>query len=824
MKNPGHATHGLRFVLFTAPVLAVAPAIAQAQAQAQAPAQAYVLEEIVVTAQKREQNIQDVPVAVTALSADSIVNNRIHGIGDLNAVTPNLTIRPGAGGTRFPQYTMRGLYTYGSALGSDKGVSLYIDDVYVQAASGSLFEFADIEQIEVLRGPQGTLFGRNSTGGAISVRTRKPTGEFGIRQELTTGNYDQFRSKTRLDFPRVGPLSLTASYLRSERNGDTRNLGAGTAWNHGPATGGAKGILTSPKRLGDERVDGVFVAADLDFHEDFDLSYKFDLSDTDFTPPAVGVAYLVTPNTLGYGGVPGNFSTANMFYGLSDPELMTPITTKRPKAVNNWYSTEGTNEIYGHNLTATWRVNDWATLKNVLAYRKMNLYVNNHFDGLGGMYLPGTNLPFLFTVTNGKEINKQWSDELQLNITHDRFDLTAGVIHFQNDQEVSGIAGEYNMMAGAAIMGQGTPLMGTPFVVPANTGYVPPSAKVKSDAFYIQPEIHLNDQVDFVVGYRITRDDKKGKDIIPGSISGVPGQPGYVHITSGSFDPNFSPIRYKDTRDTYLVGFNYKPVDNILTYVKYSTGFISGGQLATIEFAPETAKSYEIGVKSELFDHRLRSNLALFHVDYGLIQQITLGSQTGVPSAANFAQAIIPSADATAYGFEWENTLVAMDGLTLGANVGFTHFKYDEDTVYPGFVIVAGAPGFQNFNRPKWTGNLFAQYDGPQNIAGGYLSLRVDGQFKSEYLMTSDLSPGAGPTAEADPALRKAATSPDQWLVNARLALSDIELRNARIGVSLWGKNVFNNRHISQYVPAGFVGLAIYEQARTYGLDLSVEF
>ncbi|AMN46252.1 hypothetical protein ACG33_03850 [Steroidobacter denitrificans] len=819
MKNPGHAIHELCFAMLAAPALA----LASTSVQAQSTGQSFVLEEIVVTAQKREQNIQDVPVAVTALSADSIIGNRIHGISDLNAVTPNLTIRPGAGGARFPQYSMRGLYTYGSALGTDKGVSLYIDDVYVQAAGGSLFEFADVEQIEVLRGPQGTLFGRNSTGGAISVRTRKPTGEFGIHQELTTGNYNQFRSKTRIDFPRVGPLSLTASYLRSERDGDTRNLGAGTAWDHSVS---GKGILTSPKRLGDESVDGVFVAADLDFHEDLDLSYKFDLSDTDYTPNASGIAYLVTPATGIYGGVPTNFYNANAFYGASNPALMTPITTKRPKAVNNWYSTEGTNKVYGHNLTATWRVNDWATLKNVLAYRKMNLYTNYHFDGLGGLYIPGTSLPFLFTATNAKEINKQWSDELQLNITHDRFDLTAGVIHFQNDQEVSGIAGEYNMIAGAAIMGQGTPQVGTPFVVPANTGYVPPTVKAKSDAFYIQPEIHLTDQVDFVVGYRITRDNKKGKDVIPGVIQGTLPPNGIYETSNGRFEP----IRYKDTRDTYLVGFNYKPVDNILTYVKYATGFISGGQLATIEFAPEKAKSYELGVKSELFDRRLRSNLALYHVDYSLIQQITLGSQTGQASAANFGQAVVPSADATAYGFEWENTLVAMDGLTLGANVGFTHFKYDQDTVFRGFdgsggfVYVSGAPGFQSFNRPKWTGNLFAQYDGPQNIAGGYLSLRVDGQFKGKYLMTSDLTPGAGPTAQEDPALRKAATSPDQWLVNARLALSDIELRNARLGVSLWGKNVFNNRHIAQYVPAGFIGLAIYEQARTYGLDLTVDF
>ena len=172
MKNHGSATRGLRYVLFAAPVLVSVPPVLQAQTADQASR----LEEILVTAQRREQNIQEVPISVTALSASAIETNRILSMADLSGVTPNLTIRPGAGGGRNPQYSMRGIYTYGSGLGTDKGVSFYMDDVYLQTATGAIFEFADIEQIEVLRGPQGTLFGRNSTGGAISIKTRSPTG------------------------------------------------------------------------------------------------------------------------------------------------------------------------------------------------------------------------------------------------------------------------------------------------------------------------------------------------------------------------------------------------------------------------------------------------------------------------------------------------------------------------------------------------------------------------------------------------------------------------------------------------------------------------
>lgn len=806
MNDFGNPVHGLRFALFVSSALVAIPSIVQGQA----PDQVGRLDEIVVTAQKREQNIQDVPVAVTALSAEAIIANRIQSVNDLSAVTPNLTVRPGAGGGRAPQYSMRGIYTFGSALGTDKGVSLYIDGVYVQNVSGSIFDFADIDQIEVLRGPQGTLFGRNSTGGAVSITTRNPTGEFGIRQEFTYGNYSQVRSKTRIDFPRVGPLSLSISYLHSERDGDTRNLGAGTVWDHGPATGYAHGLLKSPQRLGDEKVDGIFVAAAFDFHPDFDLSYKFDYSDTDFTPPAVGVAYLATPAVAAFGGTPPS-TTPYLFYSAAR-NPMTPIATRRPDAVNNWYTTAGSTKTYGHNLTASWRVNDWATLKNILAYRRTDLYVNSQLDGLGGLVVPTSGVPFLFVANNVGGFDKQWSDELQFNVSRHRFNLTAGIIHFQNDQESGGTAGEFNSLQGAAVVGQGTSTPG-PFVVPANTGYVRPNVRVKSDAFYVQPEIHLTDQIDFVAGYRITKDRKEGKEVVPGSV-----QP---------YSPSLgrsSPIRYEDDRSTYLVGFNYKPLDNVLTYVKYATGYISGGQLATIEFPPETARSYEGGVKAELFGRRLRSNLALFHVDYGSIQQAALGSQTGIPSSVPFGQAIVPTADATAYGLEWENTLVPVDRVMLGASVGYTHFKYDDATVFSGYRITHGVPGFQEYNRPEWTGNLFAQYDGPRVFAGGHLSARIDGQFKSEYLMTSDTSPGSGLTAQEDPAFRKAATAPDQWLVNARLALSGMEVRGARVELALWGRNIFDNRNIIQYSGLGFAGAVIYERARTYGLDLSVEF
>jgi iron complex outermembrane receptor protein len=178
-----------------------ATATAQDQGSSAQSANSGGLEEIVVTAQKREQRLQSVPISITALGAEALKADRIETVSDLNAVAPNLTVRPGAGGNQSPNYTLRGILGASAAAGQDKGVSPYLDGVYLQAQSGSVFELADIERVEVLKGPQGTLFGRNATGGAIQIITKDPTGEYGGYQELTGGNLGTFRGKTHLDLP-----------------------------------------------------------------------------------------------------------------------------------------------------------------------------------------------------------------------------------------------------------------------------------------------------------------------------------------------------------------------------------------------------------------------------------------------------------------------------------------------------------------------------------------------------------------------------------------------------------------------------------------------
>jgi iron complex outermembrane receptor protein len=169
------------------------------------------LEEIVVTAQKREQSLQDVPIAVTAVTQENLQANRIYTVNDLSAIAPGVTVKPSAGGISTPSFTIRGQVSFGVVAGSDKQVSIYIDGVYISSPRGSIFQLPDIQRLEVLRGPQGTLFGRNATAGAVSITTRDPSGEAHVKVEGTYGNLDAYRVRVTAETPQFGPFSAYAS-------------------------------------------------------------------------------------------------------------------------------------------------------------------------------------------------------------------------------------------------------------------------------------------------------------------------------------------------------------------------------------------------------------------------------------------------------------------------------------------------------------------------------------------------------------------------------------------------------------------------------------
>jgi iron complex outermembrane receptor protein len=759
-------------------------------------AQSTTLQEVIVTSQRREQRLQDVPISVSAVTQKAIVANRIENVHDLTAVAPNLTVQESAGGVNLPAFAMRGLQSYGVATGSDKEISIYLDGVYIGSSTGSMFDVADLDRIEVLKGPQGTLFGRNSTGGAISITTRDPVGRFHFHQELTGGNYDQFRSKTRIDTPTWKGLSAAVTYYHSQIRGDVANTGAGTVWDYRPV---GYGFQVSPHWLGSHNINAVTAAVKYQPAPNFTLTYKFDWTEDHGTPVGNGLA-AVYPAGLG--------DAAFLLTEALGPTDQLPFAYDRPSAVNNKFDIPNYNEANGHNLTIVWRPSQRVTFKNILAYREADAVASATIAGDNGATVSPT-LAFLteigvlppyldlgtagsyFAILDPPTVDKtrQWSDEFQVVYDSPWMTLTSGLLYYWSHEATNGIGGSSQEYA----------LQGIPDNLIVPTGVPSSWVTEKSEAFYIQPEFHITKKLDLIVGYRITHDNKEN------FFSTLPPGESLINI-SGT---------YRDTKPSALISLDYKFTPDVMVYGKYSVAYMSGGQSFTLTYNPEIAKSWEGGAKIELFDRRLRANLAVWTVKY-TNQQTAVGGASLIPPQPNLDVVVINSGNLNARGFELEGAVIPIDGLTLGYGVGYTRewFTYINPALSP--------PGayFQPVERPRMTANINVEYDSKPVWNEAYVVARMDANFRgreyiSPYLPTgyssSDLTP-------------QSVVATSAWVLNARLALSHVTLPVGRAEVALWAHNLLDDRTPEYGVGVSFLESVYWGPPRTFGVDLTYDF
>lgn len=836
------------------------PSFAHAQnAGSASPAANDGLQEIVVTAQKREQRLQDVPIAITALTQQALQANRVVSVDDLSGLAPNVTVRASAGGSQIPSFTSRGVTSYGVVPGSDKEFSIYLDGVYL-GSSHALFDLPDIARIEVLRGPQGTLFGRNSTAGAVSIVTRDPKGELGFSQDFTIGNLDEFRSRTTVDLPTVGPFSAYVSFVHDEHRGDIRNLGAGTFWDRtGPDT--RMGAQRSPTWLGGKKQNQVFAAVKFEPSDNFKTTYKFDYQTNHFTPEGeapvaypVGGALATFAPALG-GPIAGLYAAYfDQIIAANNPVFDTSV--KRPDAVNNSWTVPGYQKVYGHNLTSTLRVADNLTFKNIAAYRYSFVTSASQLDGLGGLTVPqsallpyatfvaatqvdgflslpaatqqfiasqyaqnsqvqsaaGIGQRFVLTSTNAQSLTKQWSEELQAVYSSRLLNLTVGGLWFHEKDYTGGPYGIMNTPAFAVFPSDGRLPLGTAAATPS--GLSGSFNKSTSIAGYAQAEVHVTRQIDVVLGGRLTHDRKSGNYQFGGvyvpPTGAVPDDANYY--TDGTFSGvSDEPFTYHGTKFTYSGGINYKPSRDLLLYAKYSTGFVSGGSIGGLAWKPETVKSIEGGVKADLLDHKLRTDLALFHAKYKNIQSAQGGTNVGRPELGT---AIADLGDERAQGAELEITALPVRNITLGASVGFTDAKYTRLT--PLITSVYGT-GYKPTLLPKWTSHLYAQYESDPIIGDAHLMARLDADWRSRVRYVS------GSRMATIPEFAPLLSGPPRWILNSRVGIEN--LGPAHLSISLWARNLTNNRDAQFPLSfATYLATASFQQARTFGLDVGVKF
>jgi iron complex outermembrane receptor protein len=637
----------------------------------------------------------------------------------------------------------------------------------------------------VLRGPQGTLFGRNATGGAISVTTRDPKGQFGIEQTFTGGNFGQFRSRTSVDLPAWGPFSAYFSYVHNQRSGDIKNVGAGTVWNYQNVTTPDVGTTqVSPSSLTSSNSNSVFAAVKFAPTDQFSTVYKFDWWQDNGSPE--GTAFLTADTSGAAGPILALLLSTN-------PVLRAGL--ERPDAVNNAFAIPRIQRNSGHTLTSVYQGENF-TIKNIAAYREAFLSTSDQLDGLGGLAFhlgPGVSIPFTVLGITNLTRSRQWSDELQYILHTKYLTLTVGGLLFQSKDYNGAIPGLPNNIAFEATIGN---------VVPAGVSNF--FNKAQSAAIYTQAEVHIMPNWDLIGGIRETKDWKSGR----------------ANISPPLADPTF---KYVNTKPSYLIGTNYKPTDDTMVYVKFSTAFVSGGNVAGIPFSPETVSSWELGFKGEFLERRVRTNIALYDAVYRHLQD-SEGGGTFKGAALLALYPFIPQlgtfivdqgGENKSKGVEFEGTWAAGRGFTTGTNISYndTHFE----NVDPAVDNPAGIAPIPTL-LPRWSVGLWGEYD--HTFANDLKGMvRMDANWRSRVMFNNrelgDLIPAYAPFISTGPT----------WLVNGRASLSGFKVGPVNAEVSIWAKNLTDDKSpnyilmIPQLIASGN-----YQEARTFGVDVDFKY
>ena len=786
------------------------------------------LEEIVVTAQRRSENLQRVPVAVTALSSGTLDDLRVTSAKDLSGLSPSLSIS-NQGLTSVPVIVIRGIASGQSNNAVDPKIGIYVDGVYIGRSIGSLFDLADLEQVEVLRGPQGTLFGRNATGGAISVVTKKPLGTFAVDGTVSYGNFNAMRGKLSVDLPALGPFTARFSYLHDEIDGYARNLIAGNTIDLS-SRDPAFGTLRFAKRLGVRNVDAGQVAVHGDFGA-VTADYRFDYTDA----RNVG-------RPMQSFGVPNDATGAIVDVVQALQPLLGGNANNSPTrlgAVANATSRERV-VTQGHSLTLTANDSDNDIVaKSITAYRKFrqepnvfdlsasggmrfslgqlrDLLLNNGANLLDPALAPGPDDAFYTLLSPRSTSQKQFSQEMQIQVTKSAFDLTAGLFFFHENSPATDILGILQPTDGGVVIANAGLLPGFPAgaalpfdynqdgiidgsdVNPSldslfGSGVTRTRAINNSYAGYAQLTLHVTPTVDITGGARYTIDDRETRI---SSISG--GQGGQLGI--GTYK-----ISYKKLTYTGIV--TWRPSDLVTTYAKIATGYVSGGIQSGIAYRPESLTTYELGFKSQFLDNRLRTNLALYYSQYKDVQS---------PNFTNGVAFFDNAGKADVKGFELEVEAAPVRGLTLSGNLSYTDFNYKR--------YLTGGVDITDIARlvysPKWQARAAMQYASEPFANGSHIYARLDGNYRSKIALV--LTPYLDASGAPLP-LEDYAEPGGVFLLNGRLGLADIPMAGSAVTISAFGQNLTNRRFVD-YGANVLRLVGTYDRGRTYGVELGFKF
>ncbi len=793
------------------------------------------LEEVIVTAQKKAESLQDTPISLTAFSEDRLEVEGISNLGDIGSKVPSLTIEPFPINNATLRIFIRGIGISDAQITQDPPVGIYVDGVYIARSTGTALDVADLQRIEILRGPQGTLYGRNTTGGAINLITKKPTTEgVEFKQKFTVGNRDLFTSKSTLNLPVTDTVAAKLAVMRTMQDGHIENTGPGGDF-------------------GDRDVEGFRFDLRWDITESLALDYAYDKSDFDY----YNTEYQhVRPRT------PIEGSQAD----LVDASGKTSYSNSRQEAIGTVMPFEqSSTDIEGHALTLTQDF-DTVQLKYIFAYRE--LYDKSYASLGGGVPLEPGESPHgdnaesrdiyrldsheycgqaaefvlgagnCLPLTYPKVSQEQFSHELQL--TGDLFDsrvnyIVGGYYFKEEAQENNGPL--HHQLSGP--VNAGLPdLVGLTWVRAVNMLSqiydIENEAAAVFGQFTWTPEI-LEDRLHLTFGARHSEDTRSTvkfqRDMTIAETSAGPIDVSFVQCGGNPANGdcrNFDsiPASQDFSNDSFSLVAEFDLTDDINIYAKRVEAYKSGGfntrdpqqdgnQGPASDgndygfgyadgFDAEYVTSYELGIKSELLDRRLRINADVFFSEYEDMQLNFILAGTVADTKVTNA------GEAEMFGFEADVTFLANENLLLMLNYAFLDTEVTKATDVNGNDV---ADQFVFFSAPEHSFTASADYTIHQ-ADWGRTSVNVSVNYMDERNGGSR-------------ALNVKNTQLRQYeLVNARLSLTDVPLAGGRLGAGLWAKNLLDTEYELTAVdnlPQADRSV-IWGEPRTYGLDIFYEY
>jgi len=768
------------------------------------------LEEIVVTAQKREENVQNVPISITAISATELQNRSVSQISDLQSVTPNVTFSTTAQGTLATTVGIRGLRNSNIELVNDQPTAIYIDDVYQSTAIGSMsFLGPDVERVEVLRGPQGTLFGRNTIGGAVSVHTKRPeTDEFGGRLMVGAGNHGLIEGQGMINVPLVrDKVAVRFNLGFRDDNGFAKEL------TYGRRLGQTKQVYTRGQLLlaPTEKLDILISGDYIDARTDGNLLQPVFLRPNSFAVFELAQAYGIAPTPANFAAIQSRFfSCGGGPVPTLEPRCWSPSPTNPVTTTGQFSRAASMADVnvyreWGVAANIAYRLTDSAELKSITSFRHFYHDSPKDYDGTTAILLWSRATPEGDTFTQ----------EFQVNGTVDRLKYTVGSYFY----DFKGIE------------------RGTNTSVPLLSGnnsanYLENHVHNKSLGFFGQATFAVTDRINVTGGLRYTKEDKNVAISQFGSRAVTAATPNGYSCTlplppaGSNVDPalcvNTSSLKYHSW--DWTAGVDYKPTDDIMIYARAAKGFQAGGinQRSTVgvpfaQYQPMTAINYEVGFKADLLDRHLRLNVSAFQTDVKNFQRPIPATFIDVNGNPVTVVATINAATARIRGVEAEVAVIPFEGARISGQVGYTDPKWGTflgDGPTGPKTVDLSRTDFQQIS--KWTFGVSPSYTLP--TSWGEVHFQLDYVWQSRQNMQPSL------TVPLDAALPVPGLIQKGYgLLNGRIAV--------RVGdnteIAFWGKNLTDKRYITGGLNlAGSLGFAMATvgNPRTVGVQVSHNF